>query len=339
MTIDELARQLGVSKATISYALNNRPGVSPETRARVLELANASGYRLRTRNTTSSRETKRGSIGAVLSPTSSDGSPNYFVTELLVGAEEACGAAGYSVVISSWDGRGVPESLRGSAVAGLLYLGGSFDLRLIERVTLPKVIVGTTSPTWQCDAVLADNQHGAYLATSHLLKLGRRRLCFVNGPSTTFTSDSKLAGFMAALSESGIAASEAVIMDGDFSIESGYRLIRTEFEGSARRINGIFVADDPMALGVLRALQDLGVAVPEEVSVVGFGGSAAGETSRPSLSTIEVFQRELGRIGARFIIGRIAGDDAPQQRILVAPRLVARESSAPARIPAQEQAE
>lgn len=325
VTIGDLAVELGISKATVSYALNNKPGVSAETRSKVLALAEKSGYRHRGRKT--SRPTKTAIIGAVLSGTSSDASPNYYVTELLVGAEEACRAAGYTLMVSAWDGSPVPEAFRAAGVVGVLYLGGSFDLSAIELSEIPKVLVGTAPSTGSCDAVLADNYQGAYLATAHLIEGGRRRPCFINGPSTTATSQSKLTGFLAAVRAAGIAESECTVVSGDFTLDSGYELTRQVFSGDAPRPDSVFVADDPMALGCLRALDDLGLDVPGEVAVVGFGDSLAGRSSRPTLSTVEVFQTQLGAIGARFLIERITGTNGPQQRILVAPRLVVRESS------------
>lgn len=328
-TLADLAKIVGVSKATVSYALNGRPGVSDHTRKRIREAAESIGYsgRLRAR----AEPQGHASIGAVLSPTQSDGRPNYYVTELLLGAERACRDAGYTLSVSTEGSlpSNPPAILESAGVSGLLYLGGSFNLKAIGASTIPTVLVGAASPTWSCDSVLPDNRRGAFLATTHLIDVGRRRIAFMNGPETTTTSRSKMSGFVEALTHGGVDPSKCPTVSGDFSMQQGYELAVQLFADVKQRPDALFVADDPMALGALQALADLGIDVPAEVAVVGFGNSGAGRESRPSLSTVGVFQEDLGRIGANLLLDRIGGEHGPQQRILVCPRLVIRGSSDP----------
>jgi len=337
-TIADLARAVGVSKATVSYALNGRKGVSPDTRQRVLESARTMGYEVRRRS--SSPVVIPGAIGAVLSPTPGDQGPNYYVAELLIAAERHCRERGYTLVVTSEE-QAVGRANDGPNVQGLLYLGGSLAPEVGAAAGLPTVLVGAASTSWACDSVLADNQQAAFLATTHLLSLGRRSLALINGPDRTPTSQNKLTGFREALAAAGVDADRCPVVQGDFSSLSGQQLATTLLS-APEPPDGIFVADDPMGLGVLHAIADLGLTSPDDVAVIGLGGSHAGKASRPTLSTVGVFQEDLGRLGAKLLIERIEGDTSPVQRILLRPELVLRGSTqvqAAARTPAPARAQ
>jgi DNA-binding LacI/PurR family transcriptional regulator len=331
VTLADIATRSGFSKATVSYALNGREGVSERARTEILELAKSLGYvRRGPRRDFDSRQDRK--IGVVISRTEPDGSLNYYITSLLAGFEEHCRQAGIALEVATWEGWSTYGSIRDGAISGFAYLGGSFTTDILAGAPEPSVLIGTDCPGWAYDTVLADNRRGAYLATKHLLEQGRLRLGMINGPRTTRTSESKWAGFQDALAEFA-TASEVGTEVGEFSFESGYEAVKRFFTGKRESPNGLFVADDPMALGACRALSDLGIAVPQEVAVVGFGNSPAGAIARPTISTVEVFKSHLGSIGASLLLDRLDGVPAPHQLILVAPSLVVRESSA---VPGEE---
>lgn len=328
LTLGELAEAAGVSKATASMVINGRPGISATTRARVLALADELGYypnkaaiEVATGVTTT--------LGMILSPTQPEHEfPNYYVAELLAGAGEEASLRGYQLRVRAWQ-PGTDRPADNSGLAGVMYLGGSFDPAVLARTRLPSVLVGTFFPQWPFDAVLADNSRGAYLAVSHLINAGRRRVAFINGPRTTRTSELKMLGYREAIQEHGLASSPSMILAGDFSVESGYEAVRDLLRHNANPPDALFVADDPMAVGAVHALQDEGITIPEQVCVVGYGDSPAGALLRPALSTVRVFQRRMGMLGTRQLIGRLTGRELGNLRILVGPELVVRESSLP----------
>jgi LacI family transcriptional regulator len=324
VTLADLAAASGVSKATASLVLNDQPGVAQATREIILSVARDMGYR----PNRAAQEVARGvttTINVVLSPTQHQPElPNYYLMELLAGAEAESSQSGYQILVSTWDGNmsWAPDL----SAAGILYLGGSFPPSLLVKASLPAVLIGSAFPQWPYDAVLVDNSRGAYLAVDHLFTRGSRRIALINGPDSTRTSELKLLGYKEALLERQIPFDPALIRSGDFSINSGYWAAKELFSGASQP-DGLFVADDPMAIGALHALQDLGIEIPERVRVVGYGESPMGEVVRPSLTTIKVFQGRMGRLGMMRLIGHLRGELDTHVRILVGPELVMRSSS------------
>lgn len=328
-TLADVADAAGVSKTTASYVMNDRPGISPATRERVLAAAAELGYQA-PRGGRAGQGQPRGpvqQIGAVLSATSSAPAegPNYYVTELLSGVEAETRKRSYGLQVAVWAGE-LPEMVARGEVAGVLFLGGSFPADKLLELTLPVVLVGTTFPRWPHDSVLADNRRGAYLAVQHLLSRGRTRVAFVNGPPTTSTSAMKLLGYHDALADAGIEPDEALVAEGDFSPASGQAAVAALLDRDPA-VDAIFVADDPMAVGVLHALEERGRSVPGDVAVIGYGDSPTGSVTRPALSTVRVFQRQLGTMGARRLLNRLDEEGDPPVQMLISPELVLRETA------------
>jgi len=317
----------GVSKATASYALNGRPEVAEETRDRVLLAASDLDYH----PNRAAREIATGSmadIGVVFSPTvHEDKASNYYLSELLIGVEEVLRASEFRLHFTVWHGK-PPALTQDGTVSGLIYLGGSFPSDLASLSSAPAVLIGSSFAQWPYDAVLADNRRGAYLAVSHLAVTGRRNIGFINGPNSTQTSAVKRLGHEDAIIDNALEADERWIRNGDFTIESGRELARGMF-ATPPYPDGLFIADDPMAIGVLKALADLGIRVPDDVAVVGYGNSPAASYSRPSLTSVRVFQQKMGNLGAGRLLDRLSRHVGEYIRILVAPEMAVRESSAP----------
>jgi DNA-binding LacI/PurR family transcriptional regulator len=321
--LGDVAREAGVSKSAASYVLNGRPGVSGATRTRVLEVAERIGYRHRG----AGRGRPAGTLGAVLSPTRRHGeTPNYFVAELLAGAEREARRLGYELSIGWWDPERGTEPRPG--VRAVLFLGGAFEPDALARISTPAVVVGTTFPSLHLDAVLADNRRGLYLATTHLLDLGRRRLALLNGPARASTTSSKQLGFQDAFLERELAWEDRPMRRLAFSAEAGEEAALSLLRSSSPP-DGIVAGDDVIAIGALHAAARLGIRVPEELAIVGFGDSPAASLLRPSLSSVHVFLQEMGSLGVRRLVHRLQEDpkEGPRVQSLVAPELVVRRSS------------
>jgi LacI family transcriptional regulator len=314
-----------VSKTAVSYALNGTGRLGEDTRQRVQTAAAELGYRVHR----AAREVatgQAGAIGAVLSPTRHEGeTPNYYVAELLAGVEDEARRKQLAVQVAMWDGHTPPMAADGS-VDGLLYLGGAFDPAVLAQVALPAVLVGTSFSEVEMDAVLADNRRGIYLAASHLLAAGCRRLALLNGPHHAPTSDSKWLGFRDALKQRSLDPDGFEVVFTDFLPEAGYEAGRRLLEGGSPP-DGLVVGDDAIAVGALHAAQDLGIEVPAQLGVVGYGDSELGRMLRPALSSVRVFQRRMGRLAVRRLADRLRGRAEGYIRILVGPELVVRESS------------
>lgn len=322
-TLDDLARAAGISRTAASYALNGQPGVSDQTRRHVVEVAGRIGYRHQAR----ARQARAGTLGAALSPTRHRGeTPNYYVAELLAGAEGEARSQRFQVNVEVWTaerGAAVPEG-----IDGMLFLGGAFDPDVIAQVGVPSVLVGTSFPQLRIDAVLADNRQGVYLATAHLLDQGCERVALLNGPARAGTTNSKLIGYQDALQERGREPHRSDVTQAEFAVEAGEEAARTLLRRKDRP-DGIVAGDDVIAIGALHAAAELGLRVPEDVAIVGFGDSPTSALLRPPLSSIDVFLQQMGQIAVRRLLDRLSapGTEQPYVRSLVSPRLVVRGSS------------
>ncbi|MGH7912646.1 MAG: substrate-binding domain-containing protein [Candidatus Dormibacteraceae bacterium] len=245
-----------------------------------------------------------GTLGAILSPTRHEGeTPNYYVAELMQGVAAETKRAGFELQVAMWDGA-LPEMAHARNLRGLLFLGGNFAPEVLRTLRRPIVLVGTFFPQVACDAILADNHRGAYLATRHLLELGCRRLGLVNGPGHATTSDSKWLGYRDALHEWGQEVDPAIVAAADFLPAEGYDAARALL-GGPQRPDGLFVADDAIALGVLQAASDLGLRVPRDLAVVGYGDSPMAAMLRPPLTSVRVFQRRMARLATHRLLERL----------------------------------
>ena len=190
-TVEQVARAAQVSKATASVALRGGPGVSAATAERVRRAARELGY-----SRASGGSARRMKVGAVVA-TAPDpsGESQYYALELLTGAQDEFAGEFESVELQVVSESRVVGNNAANDLSGVLFLGGLFDPRLISRISVPSVLVGTYFPQWPFDAVLADNSRGAYLATSSLLAMGCRSVGLLNGPPTTRTSELKELGY------------------------------------------------------------------------------------------------------------------------------------------------
>lgn len=324
-TLDDLARAAGISRAAASYALNDQPGVSAETRRHVLEVAERIGYRRRPARRRP-RAIVSGTLGAALSPTRHLGeTPNYYVADLLAGVEREARRQQFRVDVGMWTadrGPTVPDGLD-----GMIFLGGAFDPEALRSVRVPSIIVGTSFPQLAIDSVLADNRQGIYLATNHLLARGCRHVALLNGPSHAGTTNGKLIGFRDALQQARLPCNQSDIRQAEFSVQAGEEAARSLLS-LPHPPDGIVAGDDVIAIGALHAAAELGLRVPVDVAIIGFGNSPTGELLRPGLSSIDVYLQQMGQLAVRRLLDRLdSSAEQPFVRSLVNPQLIVRRST------------
>lgn len=260
-TIKEVARIAKVSTGTVSRALNGRPGVSPETRARVLEAVRTTGFV----PNAAARELvgHSSAIGLLIAPGVRRYTP-YFAL-LLEALSEALWQQGLRPVEVPTDPKGLPLAEAG----GYLLLGAhDHDPRLetLQAQGRPFVLIGVYPGVFW---VAPDDQEGGYQATRHLLQLGHREVAVLTGHLHHQAGRERLWGYQRALEEAGLPFREEMLLDGNFEGLAAYRVVRRAWERGLR-FTALFAASDEMALGAWAALEDLGVRVPEEVSLVGY---------------------------------------------------------------------
>ncbi|WP_030915221.1 LacI family DNA-binding transcriptional regulator [Streptosporangium amethystogenes] len=325
--LDDVAELAGVSAMTVSRALNAPDRVRPETRARVMAAVNKLGYR----PNPAARQLVTGRSG-VLGVVSFD-TTLYGPASTLYAIEQAARQNDYVVNIASLGalnrrsiGEGV-ERLRAQSVDGIVIVAphesAADGLRHLSP-GLPVVAVdaGEDIPV---PVVMVDQRGGAVRATRHLLSLGHETVWHLSGPPNWIDARGRVEGWRSVLEAEGRSVPEAAA--GDWSAYSGYRLGKRLADDPS--VTAVFVANDQMTLGVLRALREAGRRVPEDVSVVGFDDVPEAAYFWPPLTTVRQNFGEVGRHAFRLLLDRIQGTEQEGPRI-VEPELVVRESSGPA---------
>ena len=324
--LEDVADRAGVSHQTVSRVINNHPNVSEATRTKVEAAIAELGYR---RNTAArSLVTRRSqTIGVLASELSQYGPAN-----TLLGVEQAARNAGYFVSIASL--REVSRDaiadaashFMDQAVDGIAVLVPHSDtlLALDEmRLPVPVVAVGSLGNS-NVSGAMVDQRRGAQLAVEHLIGEGHRRIGHLAGPQDWIDGSERAEGWREALLGAGLT--DDLLLQGDWSAGSGYAAGRKL--AANRSATAIFVGNDQMALGMLRAFAEAGVRVPDDVSVVGFDDQPESGYFTPPLTTVRQDFEELGRRCMDIMLKEIEAGAAVSS-IVVTPELVLRASTAP----------
>jgi DNA-binding LacI/PurR family transcriptional regulator len=322
----DVAKLAGVSHQTVSRVLNNHPNVRTETRDRVLSAIDKLGYR---RNLVARALVTRHSrtLGVVSFDTTL-----YGPASTVYGIEQAARAAGYFISIVSLktiDRAGVRDALdylADQAVDGIIVVAPqrSAALALTDLpINIPIVAVEGGHPG-TVPVVSVDQVEGARLATEHLLGLGHETVWHVSGPSDWLEAEGRVEGWRGALLTAGREVPD--VLTGDWSPRSGYEVGRTLTR--MPEVTAVFVGNDQMALGVLRAFTEAGVRVPEQISMVGFDDIPESEFFSPPLTTIRQDFGAVGRHSIAVLLRQIEGGRRDEQeRLVVPPEFVARAST------------
>ncbi|UXM93825.1 LacI family DNA-binding transcriptional regulator [Paenarthrobacter sp. JL.01a] len=324
--MEDVARVAGVSHQTVSRVLNNHPNVSSKTRERVEQAITELGYRRNTaaRSLVTRRSQTIGVLGSELA--------QYGPSHTLLGVQQAARDAGYFVSVAGLR-EVTPETIK-DALAHFMDQGvdgivvtvphpGTFEVLKDVTSQVPLVAVGSVGDEELAGATV-DQRQGARLAVEHLLDLGHRRIGHLSGPSNWIDAAARIDGWRDALDAAGIEP--GTLIEGDWSAECGYR------EGlkiaAERAVTALFVANDQMALGVLRAFHEAGVQVPGDISLVGFDDQPESAYFIPPLTTVAQDFEELGQRCIGLLLDRIESGSTGTAAT-VNPRLVVRSTTAP----------
>ncbi|WP_051964197.1 LacI family DNA-binding transcriptional regulator [Deinococcus misasensis] len=320
-TVRELARKAGVSIATVSRALNNTSGISPETREHVLNTALEMGYDL-----SRLRQQPIRRIGFFLERDHHNASSlvaNPFYYPVFMGVEEACRKAKLAMSYCSF---ALDESIQDiidlHALDAIVCAGYCPEhvLEAFRKSGKPTVLIDHQAEG--LFSVMIDNQTWAYRATQHLLALGRRNLAFIKGPDHPSILE-RLQGFKDALADSGVALREGfVVTRRPPEAEQGAYTAMQHLLTLKDRPDGVFAYNDASALYAIEACLDAGLRIPEDIAVVGFDDIQAAADHNPSLSTVHIDPAQMGREGVQLLL---SGAGGPVVR--VGGRLVIRQST------------
>ncbi len=336
-TIRDVAHAAGVSITTVSHVINGTRFVSEEVVAQVRQAMDDLGYRPNVL-ARSLRSGKTRTIGLML-PDSS----NLFFAEVSRVIEDVSFQNGYSLIICNTDDNPLKEksylnTLIEKQVDGILFISASstsLNIQSIAQSGPPVVVVDREFDDLQADTVLVDNQLGGYLAGRHLIQLGHRHVACISGPSDLNPSADRLIGFRKAFSQAGISVDERLFLRGDFRYQSGERCLH-ELLDLHLPFTAIFVCNDMMAIGAIKAAHNLKINIPGDISIIGFDDIPLAEAISPSLTTIAQPYTEMATAATQLLLQRLQESRQHQkpglpQRIVLQPGLLVRESCAPPR--------
>jgi LacI family transcriptional regulator len=327
VTIKDLAQEVGLSCATVSRALNNHPRISQNTKERVLRAAQARGYRP---NYFAKSLVKRKSslIGLLVYDFR-----NTFYPALIRVIQDRAEDLGYWVIQGSTDDQldkseSLITSMMNTGVDGLIIASARTDdstVRNLFHEGFPVVLANRRIHNDSGDYVVLDNEYGAYLAVSHLFKLGRRRIGMIRGPSFTSTGEERFKGYLKAIRDSGLPIEDGLVEEGYFREDVGYRLAK-HLMSQSHSPDSILCGDDELAMGAMRALDDMGVKVPEDVALIGFDDSQLSSHPRIQLTTVSQDVVKMGTLAIEMLVRRIEGQSKIHERITLKPHLIIRKS-------------
>ena len=320
-TLQDIADMLKLSKSTVSRALSGDPGVAEDTRARVASLARHMGY---TPNPTArALATRRTNTIGLAVPWAPRSLSDPFYLEFLGAAGDEAMRSGYSLFLSTPDGDGDGAVRAHAELADPRRIDGMIlteprandeRITLLHSVGLPFVVLGVV-PDPSVSWISGDNTAGARDAVDYLIALGHTSIACITGPPDQTASDARFEGYRLAMSSAGLPMDRNIIEAGDFTQSGGYSAMHAII-GPRRIPSAVFACNDVMALGATRALREAGLAIPADVSVVGFDGISMAEYVDPPLATVKQPIQELGRMAVQVLIGRMSGEGGPAHCIL-----------------------
>lgn len=331
-TLEAVALEAGVSRATVSRVVNRSNRVTPETRRVVEKAIHRLGY-VPNRAARSLVTRRTGSVGLVIPEPTTKLFGDPFFPQLIRGINSVLGEAEQVLVLLTPQSAHDEEQLGHYLVSGhldgamLVSLHGADPLPafLADR-GIPVVVGGRPTRGIPVDVVDVDNVQGALQAVRHLIALGRRRIVTVTGPLDMAPAQDRLAGYRSALAEAGIGNDPTLELPGDFD-QAAARDAVEQFISAGGKFDAVFAASDAMALGAMSAIRRADLRVPEDVAVVGYDDSALALFSDPPLSSVRQPIEEMGREMARAMLAQLGTSRQVPRSVVLATELVVRGSS------------
>ncbi|MGC9394533.1 MAG: LacI family DNA-binding transcriptional regulator [Anaerolineae bacterium] len=328
VTIQDVAEAAGVSRQTVSRAINDRGEISPDTRAEILRIAEEMNYRpssiargLATQRT--------GTLGLVVPDVA-----NPFFAEVARGAEHEAYAAGYNVFLCNTDEdpkreTAVLRSLEEKRVDGVMLCSSRLDddaLRTSLSRHASVVLVNRRLNGDDFGCVIIDDEKGGQEITQHLLNTEHRAIGFLTGPPASRSGQKRIAGYRAAMAEAGVVYEPDWMRPCPPSVEGGHKVAEALLSDHPE-ITAIFCYNDLVAIGALQASQDLELAIPDALAIVGFDDIPLAALVTPPLTTCHVSRYEMGVEAMNMLLERVNGCTTECQQVLLQPELVIRASA------------
>lgn len=305
--IRDVAKLAGVAPITVSRCVNNSGYCSPETRTKIEAAIAQLGF-VPNRLASGLRSKRTNTLALVLTDIT-----NPYFTTIARGVEDMASEAGYTVIFCNTDEsvskeRMYVQMLLEKRVDGILLVPAQStpdSVALIQKHDTPVIVLDRRVPNVKTDIVRCDSEEGAYQLTRLLLSLGHRQIAILDGPKDVSTSKDRLDGYRRAMTEAGISNSTRQEYIGSFTQASGYEMTRKAFSRSPNP-TGLFAANNFIAYGALKALQELGLRVPEDVAVVGFDDLPPALVAFPFLTVAVQPAYEMGQKAIEILLNKLS---------------------------------
>jgi len=327
LTLKMVAEKAGVSVNTASRAINNKPDINEKTKKRILEIAQELGY-IRNSAAVALRTKKTRTIGVVIAD-----NRNPFYAEVLNGMEIAAREKNYHIILANTqrDYKKEEEAINlllAKRVDGLLITpvqDRDDDIKKLIEANIPFVVVGRDFKNIEVDAVYNDEVKGGFLATDYLIKKGHKKIALVNGFLYKSPARSRLEGYKKALNKYRIPLDDLLISAGDINMENGYERTRQMMEKNLD-FTAIFAYNDMMAFGVMQAIKEKGLKMPQDIALVGYDDISFSSLISPTLTTIKLKKQELGVESVKLLFSRINGERKKIKKVMLDVELIIRET-------------
>lgn len=328
VTMNEIAKLTGVSKATVSRVMNNAAsGVGEETRRRVLQVAEQLHY---TVNPGVKQQSMSRFIALMLPNIS-----NPFFADLAAAVEEAARHAGYSTMLEITNYSEDTECARLREVVlkepdGIILVPSGAKIRsehfLPQKYQIPLVLVDRKlEGNTKFPGVYSNNEYATVISCDYLIRNGSKEIVFISGPLDVSTSIERFEGYKAVLAQHEIPFRKEMCRHGNYTVESGYNAV-VELERAGIRYSAILAANDLMALGALKAVREFDYRVPDDVEIIGFDNIEFSQYCEPPLSTVQQPTYEMGKEAVALMLRLIQNEEADQPERLI-PKLLKRKTT------------
>lgn len=328
-SIKDVAREAGVSIATVSRVLNDIDVVNEDTKKKVLDAIKLLGYRPNI--VARSLKTQRTKTIGILIPDIS----SQFYPEIVRGAEDVANIYDYNVILCNSDFDVMKEKeylrvLKEKMVDGVIYMSSSLNeeiLDLINELDLKTILVETSDKEGALPSVTIDNVSAAYEGTKYLIEKGLKEFAFIGVKEDTMNAwGERYLGFEKAIKEANLKVEDDLVYFKNLKVKTGYEAIE-KFVESNKKFDSIICASDEIAIGAINALRENGINVPEDVSVIGFNNNAVSSYFHPRITTISQPSYDMGSVAMRMLIKLLNKKELEQGHYVLDYELIKRDST------------
>ncbi|MFW5998831.1 MAG: LacI family DNA-binding transcriptional regulator [Halanaerobiaceae bacterium] len=340
ITIEDVAKKCEVAPSTVSRVFNNKGRIADATKEKVLKVAEEMGFRPRKYT---KKKTKVKNINIVFVKSAVSGNPNPFYGPVMKGLEKSLKKRNFNLLFNTISENAHPTSdtvntIINSESSGIILVGCGINKKIITKIKRAgKPLVLLDNEIWDEDinCIINDNIAGARKVVKYLTDLGHREIGFIGGPLSHISFDQRYIGYKKALKDAGIKKNDKYIRfcqpEEEYSLE-GYEVTKKLLNNINDIPTAFFVANDELAVGVLKAIKRNGYKVPGDISIVGFDDIDMARHTSPPLTTVKIFKERMGIHAGKRLVELINKEFIEAIKLVLSVKLIKRESTCPPKL-------